>query len=51
MARDGMQPDPQALVHPSETALDDYEAFDFVVDGNNPLERVVTDILDWLPPR
>ncbi len=33
LAKYGCLPDPELLLHPSETALDDYPAFDFRMDG------------------
>lgn len=40
-SRDGLVPDAAALTHVSETAMDDYDAFDLRVDNNGSLERAV----------
>lgn len=45
MARDGLEPDPAALYHASETALDDYDGFDLRVDNNGPIGDAVGEIV------
>lgn len=40
-ARDGLEPDLAALNHVSETALDDYQGFNAVIDNNGTLEETV----------
>lgn len=45
--RDGIEPDPAALYHSSETALDDFVGFDLVVDNNGPFEPSVEAVLDF----
>jgi hypothetical protein len=44
--RDGHLPDTEAFNHDSETALDDYEAFDIVIDNNGPPGPVVDRIVE-----
>jgi hypothetical protein len=43
--RDGIDPDPIALAHVTETALDAYPGFDLVCDNEAPLETVVAAVL------
>lgn len=47
-SRDGLGPDPAALKHGTETALDEYTGFDLVCNNEAPLEVVVEQILDHL---
>jgi hypothetical protein len=43
-ARDGLRPDPEALRHPSETVLDDYERFDVRVSNDGDIEATVAEV-------
>ena len=45
VARDGIEPDAQALRHPSETGLDGYAGFDAVIDNTGPLADTVETIV------
>jgi dephospho-CoA kinase len=47
-ARDALAPDPQALAHPSEIALDDYPHFDLRVNNDGALPPVVREVADLL---
>ncbi len=49
--RDGLELDPSAQVHPSETALDDFSGFDLLVDNNGPFEHTVNIVVEWLQAR
>lgn len=49
--RDSLPPDPTALMHASETALDDYAGFDLVVDNNGTLESSVAAVVAALDER
>lgn len=42
--RDGLQADPAALYHETETALEGFEGFDAVIDNEGPLEEVVDQV-------
>lgn len=42
LSRDGLLPDPTALNHESETALDDYRGFDIRIDNNGTFEQGLT---------
>lgn len=50
-ARDGLDPSPETTGHLSETALDDYDGFDLVVDNNGPLEHAVGTIVESMRAR
>jgi hypothetical protein len=43
--RDGLAPDPAAIGHASETALDDYQPFDVDIDNNGSIEQGVESVL------
>lgn len=43
--RDGLAPDPAALSHASEVALDDFDAFDWFVDNEQPFDEVVAEVV------
>lgn len=47
-SRDGLTVDPAALVHASETALDDYPSFDVRLDNVGTVEYAVTTVVDGL---
>jgi hypothetical protein len=49
--RDGLIPDPLSLVHPSETALDDYKGFDLVTDNEGKFEDTVELVSSWIYSR
>ena len=51
LERDGLEPDPEAVNHPSETALDDYDGFDQVLDNNGTVDAAVSRILAALSHR
>lgn len=44
-ARDGLEPDPAALTHVSETALDEFEGFDIVLDNNGSIADCLTAVM------
>jgi hypothetical protein len=44
--RDGLEPDPAAMSHSSETALDGFVGFDLIADNNGPLENTVAAVAD-----
>ena len=44
LARDGLEPDPKALYHASETALDDYAGFDLRIDNDGELRDTVAQV-------
>ena len=48
--RDGLEPDPAALSHISETALDGYTGFDLVVDNNGTAQEGIDAVLAVLDP-
>ena len=39
--RDGLAPDPAAVNHPSETALDNYNGFDVRISNDGPIEHAI----------
>lgn len=44
--RDGLAPDPKALIHPTEIALDNYHDFNIIIDNNkNTVEQTVDAIV------
>lgn len=52
MDRDGLEIDPVAASHPSETALDTYPSFDLRVDNDGPVEAAVEAVVtafSWEP--
>lgn len=51
LARDGHLPPPGAADHPSETALNDYTNFDYVVSNDGTMEETLTQIFDYLDRR
>lgn len=50
-ARDGLLPDPVAINHASETALDGYEGFDLSIDNNGSIPDGVNAVVGWLTSR
>jgi hypothetical protein len=49
--RDGLEPDPAAMSHSSETALDDFVGFDLIADNNGPLENTIQTVVDAMTQR
>lgn len=47
-SRDGKVPEEKALNHVSETALDDYQRFDLVIDNNQAKEKTIKEIVDFV---
>jgi hypothetical protein len=46
--RDGLVPDPDSLLHPSEVALDDYANFDLVTSNDGRFEDTVMLVSNWV---
>lgn len=47
-ARDGFVQSGKMALHPSETALDDFEDFSLIVDNSGSLEKTVDEVADYL---